>query len=109
MYANVELVAPERGQVLAVPATSVIYAPYGDSVFVLEEKPDGNGRPTTVARQQFVRLGERRGDFVAVTTGLSPGQSIASSGVFKLRNGAPVLVNNDLAPHAALDPRPADL
>jgi membrane fusion protein, multidrug efflux system len=108
MYASVEVLAPEQGAVLAIPATAVLYAPYGDSVFVLERKADSAGKEITVARQQFVRLGERRGDFVAVTSGLSPGEAVASSGAFKLRNGAAVLVNNALAPHAELDPLPTE-
>ena len=108
MYASVEVLAPEQGAVLAIPATAVLYAPYGDSVFVLERKADSAGKEVTVARQQFVRLGERRGDFVAVTSGLSPGEAVASSGAFKLRNGAAVLVNNALAPHAELAPMPTE-
>jgi membrane fusion protein, multidrug efflux system len=108
MYASVEVLAPEQGAVLAIPATAVLYAPYGDSVFVLEHKADSAGKAITVARQQFVRLGERRGDFVAVTSGLNAGEAVASSGAFKLRNGATVLVNNALAPHAELAPMPIE-
>ncbi|HEY7724941.1 MAG TPA: efflux RND transporter periplasmic adaptor subunit [Anaeromyxobacteraceae bacterium] len=108
MFANVEVVGAEKRPVLAVPATAVLFAPYGDSVFVLEEKKAEGGKATTVARQTFVRLGERRGDFVAVASGLRAGDAVVSSGAFKLRNGAAVAVHNDLAPEAQLAPRPVE-
>ena len=59
-------------------------------------------------RSKFVRLGERRGDFVAVVSGLTPGERIVSSGGFKLRNGVQVAVNDTLSPEAELSPRPKD-
>jgi membrane fusion protein, multidrug efflux system len=108
MYVTVEVLSGETRPVLIIPATAILYAPYGDSVFVLEEKRDASGKTSLVARQSFVRLGARRGDFVEVATGLSAGQRIASSGVFKLRNGAAVVVNEGLAPAAELNPRPSE-
>jgi membrane fusion protein (multidrug efflux system) len=108
MFVNVDVLSNERHPVLLIPATAIIYAPYGDSVFVLEPKKDGNGKESTVARQKFVRLGDRRGDFVAVSAGLSAGQTVVSSGAFKLRNGMAVVVNNALAPGAQLAPKPAE-
>jgi len=87
----------------------VSYAPDGDSVFFVEEQKDPKtGKDSEVLRQQFVRIGEARGDFVAVTQGLKPGQTVVSTGVFKLRNGMAVSVNNDLAPKPELNPKPAD-
>jgi len=86
--------------VLVVPATAVMFAPYGDSVFAIEQGKDAAGKPATVVRQKFVRTGERRGDLVAVTDGLAAGETIVSSGAFKLRNGATVAVNDQLAPQA---------
>lgn len=107
MFARVQVVLPEKQSVLAIPATAVLYAPYGDSVFVIEEKKDEkSGQVQKVLRQQFVRLGNARGDFVAVTDGLKPGQSVVTSGVFKLRGGMAVVINNQLAPNAQLDPKP---
>jgi membrane fusion protein (multidrug efflux system) len=108
LFANVEVVSGEPRKVLQIPATAVIYAPYGDSVYALADKDDGKGGKATVAQQKFVRLGERRGDYVAVVSGLSPGERIVSSGGFKLRNGVQVAVNDTLAPGAQLSPRPAD-
>ena len=108
MFANVELLSPEKRSVLVIPATAVLYAPYGDSVFALEEKRDPAGNPTLIAHQKFVRLGERRGDLVAVVNGLTAGETIVSSGAFKLRNGSPVVVRNELAPKAEVNPQPVD-
>jgi membrane fusion protein (multidrug efflux system) len=108
MFANVEVLSAARQPVLLVPATSAIYAPYGDSVFVLEPTAVAGKPPGLVARQRFVRLGERRGDLVAVVSGLKAGETVVSSGAFKLRNGAAVVVHNEQAPGAELDPRPVD-
>jgi membrane fusion protein (multidrug efflux system) len=109
MFVDVTVVLPDEDPVLSIPATSVIYAPYGNSVYVLEEERDeASGETYTAANQRFIRLGERRGDFVAVTSGLEEGDTIVSSGAFKLRNGARVAVFNDAAPEALLDPKPVD-
>jgi membrane fusion protein, multidrug efflux system len=108
MYVNVAVVRPGKRQVLAVPATSVLYAPYSDSVFVVEDRTDPNtGRTEKVVRQQLAQLGEKRGDFVAVLSGLNEGETVVSTGVFKLRNGQTVTVNNALSPEFKLDPKPA--
>ena len=108
MFAGVEVVLPVSTKVLAIPATSVLYAPYGDSVFVVDEKKDAAGKATKVLRQQFVRLGDTRGDFVTVVDGLKAGETIVTSGVFKLRAGMPVVVDNTLAPNSQLAPNPKD-
>ncbi len=105
MFVNVEIELPRDEQLLVIPVTSVIYAPYGDSVFVVEDAKEGEGK---VVRQQFIRLGESRGDFVAVTRGLELGQTIVAVGGFKLRNETAVVINNDLAPKPELNPTPAD-
>jgi membrane fusion protein, multidrug efflux system len=108
MFVNVEVSSSEKRSVLIIPATAVIFAPYGDSVFAIEEKKGESGKATAVAHQKFVRLGERRGDLVAVAAGLNAGEMVVSSGAFKLRNGAAVAVNNALAPDAQLAPKPTD-
>jgi len=108
MFANVDVLSNEKRRVTVIPATSVIFAPFGDSVYVLEGKKDPAGKTNTVARQRFVRLGERRGDFVEVISGVSPGETVASSGAFKLRNGVAVMVNNAMAPNPQLAPKPTD-
>ncbi|MEJ2201183.1 MAG: efflux transporter periplasmic adaptor subunit, partial [Desulfuromonadaceae bacterium] len=107
MYVNVAVVLPEQEPVLVIPATAVLYAPYSDSVFVIEEKTDEEtGRTSRVLRQQFVRLGLSRGDYVAVSAGLQEGETVVSTGVFKLRNGQAVVVDNALAPEFQLAPQP---
>ncbi len=107
MFASVTVVLPEQDKVLAIPASSVLYAPYGDSVFVIEDKKnEKSGKVEKVLRQQFVRLGTARGDFVAVASGLKAGDTVVTSGVFKLRGGIPVTIDNTLAPDAQLAPKP---
>lgn len=109
MFARVEVLLPEEQPVLAIPATSVLSAPYGDSVYVIESKPgEADGKPALVVRQQFIRTGRARGDFVSVESGLKPGERIVSAGIFKLRNGMSVIENNELAPKNELAPRPSD-
>ncbi|MDQ2825280.1 MAG: efflux RND transporter periplasmic adaptor subunit [Verrucomicrobiota bacterium] len=109
MFAKVEVVLPEKHKTLVIPGSAVSYAPFGDSVFLIEKKKDPKtGKESQVIRQQFVRIGEARGDFVSVTTGLKAGETVVGTGVFKLRNGMAVTINNDLAPKPQLNPTPAD-
>jgi len=107
MFARVAVVLPGTAEVLAIPATAVLYAPYGDSVYVIEEhKDEQTGQAGKVLRQQFIRLGEKRGDFVAAISGLKGGETLVSTGVFKLRNGQAVVIDNKLAPAFSLEPKP---
>lgn len=101
MFANVEVVLPVTKEVLMIPLSAVSFATYGDSVFILEN----NENDQLSARQQFVQLGERRGDFVEVTKGLEEGQTVANDGVFKLRNGATVSIKED-GSEPSLTPQP---
>jgi membrane fusion protein (multidrug efflux system) len=104
MFVNVAVGLPVRHTVLSIPTTAVLYAPYGDSVFIVDD--DRKGKGGKVLRQQFVRLGERRGDFIAVTHGLKEGESVVTTGVFKLRNGQAVVVDNRLTPQFQKSPVP---
>ncbi len=109
MFVNVAVILPEKEPVLVIPATSVLYAPYSDSVFIVEEaKAEQQGKAGKTIRQQFVRLGEKRGDFIAVLSGIQESDAIVSTGVFKLRNGQEVVVDNTLAPEFKLAPKPKD-
>jgi membrane fusion protein (multidrug efflux system) len=109
MFVNVAVVLPSREEVLAIPATAVLYAPYGDTVFVVHEKEGEQGvQPVKVVRQKIVQLGEKRGDFVAIVSGLDQGETVVSTGVFKLRNDQAVVVDNTLAPAFKLAPKPED-
>jgi membrane fusion protein (multidrug efflux system) len=106
MFARVEVLLPEEQAVLVIPATAVLSAPFGDSVYVIVSQT--NSPPTLFVRQQFIRLGRVRGDFVSVESGLKPGERIVSSGIFKLRNSMPVIENNTLSPQNTESPRPSD-
>jgi membrane fusion protein (multidrug efflux system) len=114
MFVNVSVLLPEQVKVVSVPSTAILPAPYGDSIYVVEPRKDdkGNlvkgpdGKPAKVARQQFVRVGQARGDFVAIQEGLTAGQEVVTQGAFKLRNGAPVMVNNQVKLTPSLTPRP---
>lgn len=107
MFARVSVVLPETKPTIFIPATAILYAPYGNSVYLIEKKHDDKtGKDNLVLRQQFIRTGETRGDFVAVTDGLKEGEEIASTGVFKLRNGTDVVIDNKLKPNASLSPTP---
>lgn len=103
MFARVEVLLPDEQPVLIIPATAVLSAPYGDLVYVVE--PGTNAPNALVARQQLVRTGRARGDFVSVTAGLRAGQKVVGAGAFKLRNGMEVAENNTLVPPASATPR----
>ncbi|MFM8457461.1 MAG: efflux RND transporter periplasmic adaptor subunit, partial [Chthoniobacterales bacterium] len=108
MFARVILTLGEAEEVVRIPATALLAAPYGDSVFVLEKETAEDGTAKTVAKQRFIRIGRARGDFVSVVKGLQPGETVVSAGAFKLRNGTPVEVNNEMAPQPQLVPTPPD-
>lgn len=109
MFVGVAVVLPQSRSVVSVPVTAVVHAAYGDSVFCVESKKNTanpNGPPVLTARQQFVRLGDMRGDFVSVLDGIKGGQEVITAGAFKLRNGAPIMVKNDNATTPKLAPTP---
>ena len=108
MFARVAVVLPATESLVVVPATAIAYASYGNSVYVVEKMKDESGKEYLGVRQQFVKLGATRGDLVAVSGGLKPGEQVVSAGVFKLRNGAPVQVNNTAQPTSDPAPRPAN-
>ena len=109
MFGKIEVVLPEKHKTLVVPGSAISYAPFGDSVFVIEKQKDPKtGKESQTIRQQFVRIGEARGDFVSITDGLKGGETLVSTGVFKLRNGMTVTINNELAPKPQLNPKPVD-
>ena len=113
-FVNVSVVLPEQKSVVFVPATAIMRAPYGNSIYIVEDRKDEKngvvkgpgGKPAKVARQQFVRLGIDRGDFVAIEEGVSAGQEVVTLGAFKLRNGAPVMVNNEIKLSPSQTPHP---
>ena len=108
MFVQVQLGLGQSASVIALPASAVNYAPYGNSVFVIEDMKDPKGESYRGVRQQFVKVQGSRGDQVAVIEGLKPGQEVVTSGVFKLRNGAKVQVNNKVQPGNNPAPKPED-
>jgi len=108
MFVEVEAKLGTSAPIVALPATAVSYAPYGNSVYVVKDMKDPKGKSYRGVEQRFIKLGSGRGDQVAVVSGLKPGEEIVTSGVFKLRNGASVLVNNKIRPSNSSAPKPED-
>jgi membrane fusion protein, multidrug efflux system len=108
MFVQVDLPLGKPRDVIALPASAINYAPYGDSVFVVVEMKDAKGKTYRGVRQQVVKIEGSHGDQVAITSGLNPGDEVVSSGVFRLRNGAPVQVNNKVQPENSPTPKPED-
>jgi membrane fusion protein (multidrug efflux system) len=108
MFVQVDVGLGANRQVISLPASAINYAPYGDSVFILADLKDAKGNSYRGVRQQFVKVAGARGDQVAVTSGVNPGDEVVSSGVFKLRNGSRVQVNNKVQPSDNPRPKPED-
>ena len=106
MFVRTGLGLGSSQSVIALPASAVNYAPYGDSVYVVTDLKDESGRTYKGVRQQFVKLGPARGDQIAVVSGVNPGDEVVTSGVFKLRNGAAVQINNTVKPANNPAPKP---
>jgi membrane fusion protein (multidrug efflux system) len=106
MFVQAEVVVGAASALISLPASAISYAPYGDSVFVVADLQDQNGKTYRGVRQQFVKLGPARGDQVAVVSGVKPGDEVVTSGVFKLRNGAAVYINNKVRPGNNPAPKP---
>ena len=108
MFVQVELGLGGSRTVFPLPASAINYAPYGDSVFVVADMKDPKGKSYRGVRQQFVKVEGSRGDQVGVVSGINPGDEVVSSGVFKLRNGGAVQVNNQVQPPNSPKPKPED-
>jgi len=108
MFVEVEAGLGASAPVVALPASAVSYAPYGNSVFVVSDLKGKDGKSYRGVQQRFIKLGGGRGDQVAVLTGLKPGEEVVTSGVFKLRNGGSVVVNNRILPGNDPAPKPED-
>lgn len=113
MFATIDVLLPENKSVLLIPVTAVQYATFGDSVFVIEPAKNKETNQIIqpeklISRQQFIKLGESRGDFVVVKKGLNETDKIASTGVFKLRNGGGIVINNSVVPNFSTTPNVSD-
>jgi membrane fusion protein, multidrug efflux system len=108
MFVQTAVILGASRSVVTLPASAISYAPYGDSVFVVTDLKDANDRPYRGVRQQLVKLGGARGDQIAVVSGVKAGDEVVTSGVFKLRNGAAVHINNNVRPGNNPAPKPQD-
>jgi membrane fusion protein, multidrug efflux system len=108
MFVEAKVGLATASTVVSLPASAINYAPYGDSVFVVANLKSPKGQTYRGVRQQFVKLGPGRGDQIAVVSGVKPGEEVVTSGVFKLRNGAAVQVNNKVQPSNSPAPKPED-
>lgn len=108
MYVQVEIPLGQPRQVVPLPASAINYAPYGDSVYIVSDMKDAKGNTYRGVRQQLVKVEGSRGDQVAIISGINPGDEVVSSGVFRLRNAAPVQVNNTVKPANDASPKPED-
>jgi membrane fusion protein (multidrug efflux system) len=106
MFVQAEVTLGGGSAIIPLPASAISYAPYGDSVFVVTDLKDPNGKTYRGVRQQFVKVGTGRGDQIGIVSGLKVGDEVVTSGVFKLRNGAAVLVNNKITPANSSKPQP---
>jgi membrane fusion protein, multidrug efflux system len=109
MYATVDIDAGQSQRYVTLPQTAVTYNPYGETVYIVEEKGEGaDGHPQMIARQSFVTAGPTRGDQVAILTGVTEGQTIVTAGQIKLHNGSTILIDNSIKPTADASPVPVD-
>jgi membrane fusion protein (multidrug efflux system) len=108
MFAAVSAIAPVEKKHIIIPGTAVIFAAYGNSVFVVKEEAGKDGKPHLVCDQKFVRLGSRKGDFVAVENGLQEGEKVVSAGGFKLHKGASVVIAEGERPVPSTSPQPSE-
>jgi len=106
MFVQTEVMLGAASAVVSLPASAISYAPYGDSVFVVTDLENAGGQTYRGVRQQFVKLGSARGDQIVIVSGVKAGDEVVTSGVFKLRNGAAVLVNNKVRPANNPAPKP---
>jgi membrane fusion protein (multidrug efflux system) len=108
MFVDVQVYRGKGGNMVSVPASAINYAPYGNSVFIVQSGKGPNGQPQKTVEQQFVTVGPQRGDQVSILTGVKAGQEVVTSGVFKLRSGSAVQVNNSVQPSNNPSPKPQD-
>lgn len=105
MFVRAEVVLDNARNVLTIPGTAVMRAPYGDAVYVIESQA-ADGVTNLVVQQKFIRTGQSHGDFVSVESGLQPGDRVVTAGAFKLHNGVGVLESNTNSPQPSLTPNP---
>ena len=106
MFASVKVDVGAPRELITLPQTALTYNPYGTTVYTVQHRAGPDGKALLTAQQVFVTTGDTRGDQVAVLTGLQPGTEVVTAGQLKLRNGAPIVVNNDVTPPDSPNPTP---
>jgi membrane fusion protein (multidrug efflux system) len=108
MFVEAEVLLGAARTVITLPGSAISYAPYGDSVFIVTDLKGQNGQSYRGVRQQVVKVGPSRGDQISILEGVNAGDEVVTSGVFKLRNGAAVQINNKVQPSNSRTPKPGD-
>ena len=109
MYATVEVRSGKAQQYLTLPKAAVTYNPYGETVYLIEEKgKTKDSKPALFAKQTFINMGPSRGDQVAIIKGVKAGDQVVTSGQLKLKSGSPVIINNQVQPLNDAAPAPVD-
>lgn len=109
MYAGITIAAGNKERYITLPQTAVTYNPYGETVYIVDDKGSGaDGQPQLIARQAFVTAGPKRGDQVAILSGIEEGQTVVAAGQMKLHNGSPLAIDNAVRPTADANPLPID-
>jgi membrane fusion protein (multidrug efflux system) len=108
MFVDVRVDLGTSTRAIALPSSAIVFAPYGNSVYVVEDLKDPKGKTYKGASQRFIKTGRERGDQVAVLSGIKPGETVVTSGAFKLRPGAAVVIDNTIKPANEAAPKPAD-
>jgi membrane fusion protein (multidrug efflux system) len=108
MFVRVDMTIGADRDVVAIPASSINYTPEGESVYLVSDLTGKDGKHFQGVKLQSVKVGQSRGDMIVVTSGLKPGDVVVSSGVFRLRDGAKIIINNSVKPGSELAPKPAD-
>ena len=110
MFANVSVLVGAKKPYLTIPQTAITYNPYGSTVFIAKtsDKADASGNKPLVAQQVFVTVGDTRGDQVAILKGIEPGQEVVTSGMIKLKNDTPLVIDNSVQPANSPNPKPQE-
>ncbi|MBL0942334.1 MAG: efflux RND transporter periplasmic adaptor subunit [Alphaproteobacteria bacterium] len=109
MFASVEVLSGQPHQYITLPQTAVSFNPYGEIAFIIKETgKDDKGEPVFIVTQNFITVGETRGDQIAILKGIHPGDLIVTTGQHKLKNGSRVKINNSILPLNNAEPKPID-
>lgn len=106
MFASINVNTSVPKDYMTLPQTAITYNPYGETVFIIRQGQDEQGKPALVVQQAFVTLGATRGDQVAVLSGVKVGDTVVTAGQLKLRNNMVVAIDNTVQPSDNPNPNP---